>query len=1090
LQLELLEDRIAPSVSVIEDFEAGSLSAYSTALRYAPSAVVLPIAGHDGLQGLVKQDGYEWMIREDDGSTVHEGDTVSVWTQFAGVADGRAYLGFDSHDIAPDHATLVTGGTLAVVMAANTNQLLIQNDSGGTAPNTGVANFNTVAAVDQSYQADHWYRLEAQWGAGGAITANLYDSDGTTLLSTVSGNTTAPFPDGGGIAFRGFGHDKYFDTVVLDSGSAGAPADRVAVDPGLDPSWVPGNPPAPVANGPYGNPAPVPWEYTSTPGSGIEVTLNSFNALQQVAMVGDTISGTVALSAASTAANTGAKQIGWADPLETPLLAQYLFRQRPGEATQLIGASSLRHFSTSTHTDAQHLNPTETSSATAIQNGTQTQYTYGSELDPVTGTLHSSIDRTGTDGSLSDDGMFITGSRTFPSPIDQLLQVSIGDLDPDRNPAGTRWFLMGNLFVAGQDDVTQASRWVEIVPTLSSGTFFFTYPSGTGGHPDFHTIPGLIPNTGFVAISFSPTGSLMGPVNHVHVVFNQSVDVTTFTPAQVSLFDSHGNPVTITSITDIGSADHSQFDINFAPQGSAGNYLVTLSNAIQDQSGDHLAGQTTGELVVNAGFETGDFTGWTQSGDLSSSSVDGFFDGTPPHGARFQAVFGPVFDLGFITQNVPTVMGTNYTLSFWLAHPYDDAGTEWLVRVGGATLRDVHDAANFGYTQFTFMFTATSNFTAIQFGFHEPFNYFFLDDISVTAPVLVADRFTLTSPAIVATTPADGQVVTAPFNHVRVTFDRPMDPATVASANISLTGPGGAIPLSFAAAGLSNTVFDITFANQGAAGGYTLMIGAGVQDPSGNPITSSLTEQFTITSPAVVSTTPGAGGVSAPFNHVRVTFSRPMDPLTVIPPNITLTGPGGDIPLTITAVGTGTTQFDITFDDQTDLGSYTLAISTGVQDTFGNPITAFAPRVFTVGILANGDFETGNFNGWTQSGDQGGTGVAGSFAGTDPHGGSFQGFFGPSGGLGFISQNLNTTVGVSYTLSFWLAHPYTDMGMGTEWLVSVGGATLMDVHDADYFGYTQFTFTFTATSTSTPLQFGFVEPPSYFFLDDVSVTPT
>src|SRR6516165_9584442 len=165
LQLEQLEDRITPSVSVIEDFEAGSLSAYSTALRYAPSAVVLPIAAHDGLQGLVKQDGYEWMIREDGGSTVHVGDTVSVWTQFAGVADGRAYLGFDSHDIAPAHATLATGGTLAVVMAANTNQLLIQNDSGGTGANTGVASFNTVAAVDQSYQADHWYRLEATWGA-------------------------------------------------------------------------------------------------------------------------------------------------------------------------------------------------------------------------------------------------------------------------------------------------------------------------------------------------------------------------------------------------------------------------------------------------------------------------------------------------------------------------------------------------------------------------------------------------------------------------------------------------------------------------------------------------------------------------------------------------------------------------------------------------------------------------------------------------------------------------------------------------------------------------------------------------------------
>src|SRR6516164_3310972 len=167
LQLEQLEDRTAPSVSVIENFEGSNLSAYSTALRFAPSAVILPIAAHDGLQGLVKQDGYEWMIREDSGSTVHAGDTVSVWTQFAGVADGRAYLGFDSHDIAPAHASLSTGGTLAVVMAANTNQLIIQRDAGSN----GVASFTNVATTPQTYQPDHWYRLEAQWGVGGNITA-------------------------------------------------------------------------------------------------------------------------------------------------------------------------------------------------------------------------------------------------------------------------------------------------------------------------------------------------------------------------------------------------------------------------------------------------------------------------------------------------------------------------------------------------------------------------------------------------------------------------------------------------------------------------------------------------------------------------------------------------------------------------------------------------------------------------------------------------------------------------------------------------------------------------------------------------------
>jgi hypothetical protein len=54
-------------------------------------------------------------------------------------------------------------------------------------------------------------------------------------------------------------------------------------------------------------------------------------------------------------------------------------------------------------------------------------------------------------------------------------------------------------------------------------------------------------------------------------------------------------------------------------------------------------------------------------------------------------------------------------------------------------------------------------------------------------------------------------------------------------------------------------------------------------------------------------------------------------------------------------------------------------------------------------------------------------------------------------------------------------------------LVSVGGTTLLDSHDTPNFDYREFTFTFTATSAATDLRFGFLEPPAFFYLDDVSV---
>jgi hypothetical protein len=221
-----------------------------------------------------------------------------------------------------------------------------------------------------------------------------------------------------------------------------------------------------------------------------------------------------------------------------------------------------------------------------------------------------------------------------------------------------------------------------------------------------------------------------------------------------------------------------------------------------------------------------------------------------------------------------------------------------------------------------------------------------------------------------------------------------------------------------------------------------------------------------------------------------LTFDRPVDTSTFGVGQVSLTGPGGAVTVTgVAAVaGSNNTQFDVSFTPLAALGTYTLTLSTDISDLYGNALTAYTATltVASASLVTNGGFETGDFTGWTQSGDTGATGVITGTAGsTTVHSGTHAARFGPNT-LGFLSQTLTTTVGASYTLSFWLSHPVSDTG--TEWLVRVGGNTLMDVHDAGNFGYTQFTFTFTATSSSTVLQFGFAEPPDYFYLDDVIVT--
>jgi hypothetical protein len=135
-------------------------------------------------------------------------------------------------------------------------------------------------------------------------------------------------------------------------------------------------------------------------------------------------------------------------------------------------------------------------------------------------------------------------------------------------------------------------------------------------------------------------------------------------------------------------------------------------------------------------------------------------------------------------------------------------------------------------------------------------------------------------------------------------------------------------------------------------------------------------------------------------------------------------------------------------------------------------------------LVVNCGFETGNFSGWTQSGNTGNSGV-GNFA-PGPNSGSFDAFFGPSGSVGFLTQTIATTPGTAYTVSFFLRN--NNAVTPNSFAVSFGGGPLMTLTDSPSFGYTQFVFSVVALGPSTDLQFAFRHDNSEWFLDDVVVT--
>jgi len=142
-------------------------------------------------------------------------------------------------------------------------------------------------------------------------------------------------------------------------------------------------------------------------------------------------------------------------------------------------------------------------------------------------------------------------------------------------------------------------------------------------------------------------------------------------------------------------------------------------------------------------------------------------------------------------------------------------------------------------------------------------------------------------------------------------------------------------------------------------------------------------------------------------------------------------------------------------------------------------------------LVANGGFENGDFTGWTLGGNTGFTGVSGNFDGVAPNSGSYQAYFGAVGSTGYITQTISTTPGGSYSLDFWIANfGGTPSYVNALWNdVQVISTPILPLVNSSSFPYTEYTSTVTATTTTSSIELVFQQNPSYFLLDDVSVTP-
>lgn len=144
-------------------------------------------------------------------------------------------------------------------------------------------------------------------------------------------------------------------------------------------------------------------------------------------------------------------------------------------------------------------------------------------------------------------------------------------------------------------------------------------------------------------------------------------------------------------------------------------------------------------LVANGGFETGNFTGWTQNGNVAYDFVAADSPRTGAKSAFFgascaQAPVQGCQPTGGISQSLATQDGHIYAFEFYLQDMGSGSGTylAQLLADGVSLVTQNVGLNNQGYVRFAGEFVGTGDDTLLSFLFTHDSTWWSLDDVAVT----------------------------------------------------------------------------------------------------------------------------------------------------------------------------------------------------------------------------------------------------------------------------------------------------------------------------------------------------------------------
>jgi hypothetical protein len=202
-------------------------------------------------------------------------------------------------------------------------------------------------------------------------------------------------------------------------------------------------------------------------------------------------------------------------------------------------------------------------------------------------------------------------------------------------------------------------------------------------------------------------------------------------------------------------------------------------------------------------------------------------------------------------------------------------------------------------------------------------------------------------PTVISTDPANLATNVSLSKIVTATFSKIMDPTTINNTTFLLKQGVNVVPgmISY----LGTTAYFVPTYPFVESTVYTATITTGAKGSMGNPLENDYTWSFTTGAlPMVISTDPGTNATDVPLNkQIKATFSKDMDPLTILPEHFLVKQGLNIIPGTVSTLG-NTATFTPTANLMANT-EYIVTILAGVKDVTGNPMANDYVWGFTTG---------------------------------------------------------------------------------------------------------------------------------------------